>query len=120
MSHFFRRFPASKEILVVVGDFSVPQKFGQFYDDGKKLILVLLERPARHILRGCFYLCISQLNNVMNNNNRILDLVFCKCDEISIQHSTPLVNPIGKYHPAFENSLHLVYDASIRREEIKK
>lgn len=42
-----------------------------------------------------------QFNNIVSGSDRILDLVFCNNNLVTIEECLPLIEPYNVYHPSF-------------------
>lgn len=79
---------------ILLGDFNVPQ----FYNHS---IAVCVDKLAEMVHDFAAYIGLSQFNSILNDKNRLLDLVFCSLHCEVTQAMEPLVKP-GMYHPPLD------------------
>lgn len=102
VEYVITKYPAHK--IIICGDYNLSNC--KFNDPNYSPI----SDCERDILDMCSYLNLSQLNNVPNVNNRILDLIFSNEDDVNVYESPEFIVPIDKHHPSLIISIPYTVD----------
>ena len=104
----------SSDYLVVLGDFNLPN-INWIIDDNSWRCSP--STSTNNFLDELFGLSLSQINKIMNNNNRLLDLVFVNDNTFSsVARALPLTLPEDLHHP----SLDLSFETCIKKSSCSR
>ncbi|XP_075167691.1 uncharacterized protein LOC142239811 [Haematobia irritans] len=91
------------DIILVLGDFNMPGILWDTCSESGDLIPSSLGALGS-FFDSLFEFGLRQVNEIRNNNGRLLDLVFCNCFDVSVSRTAPYVTPEDGYHPTLHVS----------------
>lgn len=101
----------SSSDIICVGDFNLPLTSWVPLDDSNRYLPSSSSTLMEDFFEGISDIGLHQFNNILNANNRILDLIFSNSQYISLFRTSPLVSPEDKHHPTLRVSLDICVDS---------
>lgn len=103
-----------RDIFIVCGDFNIPfVSWIQCHEHGN--MTPTCSGKMNDFFDTVSSLGLMQFNDVVNESNRLLDLVYSNISEICLLRSVPFVFPEDKYHPTLLLKLDLGIDSNVNR-----
>lgn len=105
---FVLRSANPDDLVIVLGDFNLPSIYWKFLPEDKYFVPSKSIMKCEGLFNNLFDLSLFQLNGILNDNFKLLDLIFVnETAECSVKRTNPISSPEDRHHPTIEININI-------------